>query len=141
MVKVSFEGKNLAEVITLADAFVKTTEQGTKSGASVGVAVEAPKPAKAAKGGKATPEAEVEANVLGAEGVDPTSDDLAFEDDTEVEEPQGPTIGDVTKAFKTFASQGEKQKEKAKAILKKLKVNSIKDIPEKHFDAVLKALK
>lgn len=66
-------------------------------------------------------------------------DDDADEEDADDGDDEH-TLDSVTKAFQKFAGKSAANKTKAKAILKKLKVSSLRDIKEKDFQKALDLL-
>lgn len=68
--------------------------------------------------------------------LDDDSDDLDSEDD-DADDGEKPTIDGVIKAFQKFAGKKTANKAKAKAILAKFKVASVRELKEKHFQQAL----
>lgn len=94
----------------------------------------AKKPAK-----KAEPETIDEEANLSADTEE--GDDLGFEEDEGEDEETETTIDDMVAAFKTFAGKKEGNREKAKSLLTKYKVKSVRDLKPAQFAEVLKLLK
>lgn len=106
---------------------------GSTASASASGKPASSKGAAASKSGKpAAPAAEA----------DPLDDDLGFEENEEKEdEAPAKTIDDMVVALRDFVKRKEGNRDKAKEILKKFKVSSVKDLQESQFENFLKAVK